>query len=140
VLAQLLLAAAVGASPPGVVQMRSRHAVVETVDRLSDLVREHGLVVFARIDFCADARAAGLAMRPEQLLLFGHPRGGTPLLVAAPTSGLDLPVHALVWEDAAGTTWIAWNSTDYVLNRHGVPPALAKNLEGAVALIAQAAN
>lgn len=139
-LAQLLLAAAVGASPPGVVQIRSRHTVVETVERLSELVREHGLVVFARIDFCADAQAAGLAMKPEQLLLFGNPRGGTPLLVAAATSGLDLPVHALVWEDPAGATWIAWNSTDYVVRRHGVPPELANHIEGAVALIAQAAN
>jgi uncharacterized protein (DUF302 family) len=140
VLAQLLPATAVGVSPPGVAQIRSRHTVVETVNRLSDIVREHGLTVFARIDFCADARSAGLAMRPEQLLLFGNPRGGTPLMVAAATAGLDLPVHALVWEDATGTTWIAWNSSDYVLSRHGIPPALAKSIEGAVALIARAAN
>ena len=139
-LTQLVLAAAVGAAPLGVVQIRATHTVVETVERLSDLIREHGLVVFARIDFCADARAAGLTMRPEQLLIFGNPKGGTPLLLAAATSGLDLPLKVLIWEDPAGATWLAYNSTDYILRRHGVPPELAKNIQGATALIADAAD
>jgi len=135
VLTQLVLAAAVGAAPLGVVQIRATH-----IERLSDLIREHGLVVFARIDFCADARAAGLTMRPEQLLIFGNPKGGTPLLLAAATSGLDLPLKVLIWEDPAGATWLAYNSTDYILRRHGVPPELAKNIQGATALIADAAD
>lgn len=122
------------------VSIRSAHSVTDTVEKLERLVKEHGLTVFARIDFSADAERAGLALRPERLLIFGNPKGGTALLQASPTVGLDLPLKALVWEEADGTTWLAYNTTDYILDRHAVPGALAPNIEGAIALIRQAAQ
>lgn len=96
--------------------------------------------MFARIDFAADASRAGLAMRPMQALVFGNPRAGTPLLVASPRSGLDLPVKALAWQDAEGKVWVSFNDPEYVVRRHGLEEGLARNLAGAVALVAKAAG
>jgi uncharacterized protein (DUF302 family) len=128
------------ADSSSIVRLRSAHDVVRTVDRLVALLAAHGLTVFARIDFARDAAAAGLSLRPEQLVIFGNPKAGTPLLFASPSVGLDLPLKALVWEDADGTTWIAYNDPAYVVRRHAVPPALTANLHGASALIAEAAT
>jgi uncharacterized protein (DUF302 family) len=121
------------------VRIRSAHDVAATVERLVALLAEHGLRVFARIDFAADAAAVGLALAPEQLVIFGNPKSGTPLIAASPTVGLDLPLKALVWEDADGATWIAHNDSAYIIARHAVPDALEKNIVGAAALIAAAA-
>src|ERR1700688_3361194 len=93
----------------GIVRIPSHHGVAPTTDRIESLLKERGIVVFARIDFSGDATRAGLAMRPEQLLIFGNPKAGTPLMVAEPTVGLDLPLKALIWEDINGKTWIAHN-------------------------------
>src|ERR1700678_427584 len=90
------------ASPPGVIVLASHHPVAGTVDRLESFLKEKGVLVFARIDFSGDAGRAGFAMRPEQLLIFGNPKGGTPLMQAMPTVGLDLPFKALVWRDSRG--------------------------------------
>ena len=117
-----------------------RHDVAATLDRLEQSVKAHGLTVFARIDFSGDAARAGLSMRPEGLLLFGNPKGGTPLMQAAPSVGLDLPLKALAYEDKDGKTWLAFNTSDYVVARHGVPPELAANIAGAAKLIEQAAQ
>ncbi|HEX4586105.1 MAG TPA: DUF302 domain-containing protein [Burkholderiaceae bacterium] len=119
----------------GVVQIPSQHSVVETVDRLERLLKERGLIVFARIDFSGDAAKAGLTMRAEQMLIFGNPKAGTPLMQAAPASGLDLPIKALVWEDADGKTWLAYNDPQYIVRRHGLPPGLAANLAAPVPLL-----
>ena len=127
------------AASNSVVRVRSAHDVAVTVERLVVLFAQHGLRVFARIDFAADAAAVGLALRPEQLVIFGNPKSGTPLLAASPTSGLDLPLKALVWEDADGATWIAHNDPAYIVSRHAVPDALERNIAGAAALIAEAA-
>jgi len=127
-------------SSRGVVDLRSRHSVPETMDRLESLAKARGLKVFARIDVGADATAAGLSLRPMQLLLFGNPRGGTPLLAAAPRSGLDLPLRALAWEDDAAATWVSFNAPDYLGSRHGLPPELLANIAGAAALIEEAAR
>ena len=97
------------------------------------------MLVFARIDFSGDAGRAGLSMRPEQMLIFGNPKAGTPLMQAEPAAGLDLPLKALVFEDAAGKTWIAWNDPHYIVRRHGLPEALAANLAAVVPLIERAA-
>ena len=132
--------ASVSDADSGIVRMRSSHSVAETIDRLESLLKGRGVIVFARIDFSADAARAGLTMRAEQLLVFGNPRAGTPLMVASPTAGLDLPLKALVWEDAAGGTWIAYNDAQYVLRRHDLPPALAANLAAVLPLIEQAAH
>ena len=120
---------------PGIVQMPSRHGVADTLDLLERLVKERGLIVFARIDFSGDAARAGLTMRPEQMLIFGNPKAGTALMQAAPTSGLDLPLKALAWEDAGGKTWVAYNAPGYIVQRHGLASALASNLAAAIPLL-----
>lgn len=127
------------ASESGVVRIASSHPVAETIARLEGLLKERGVLIFARIDFSGDAGRAGLTMRPEQMLIFGNPRAGTPLMQAEPAAGLDLPLKALVFEDAAGKTWIAWNDPHYIVGRHGLPETFAANLAAVVPLIERAA-
>jgi uncharacterized protein (DUF302 family) len=98
------------------------------------------MLVFARIDFGADAERAGLSMRPMQALLFGNPKAGTPLLIASPRAGLDLPLKALAWEDADGAVWLSSNTPDYLQARHALAEGLIANIAGARALIEQAAK
>ena len=124
----------------GAIDIPSRHPVVETIDRLDALARANGLLVFARIDFSGDAGRAGLALRPMQMLIFGNPKAGTPLLAEAPRSGLDLPLKALAWEDASGKVWISLNDPEYIVKRHGLRGELAKNIAGAGALVQKAAE
>ena len=104
----------------GVIDIASNHSVTDTIDRLEALARSNGLLVFARIDFGGDAGKAGLEMRPMQMLAFGNPKAGTPLLRESPRSGLDLPLKALAWEDEDGRTWLSYNRPDYLAQRHGV--------------------
>jgi len=125
-------------SPAGIVVLASHHPVARTMDRLEALLKEKGVVVFARIDFSGDAARAGLQMRPEQLLIFGNPKGGTPLMQAAPTVGLDLPLKALVWEDAEGKTWLAYNDPKYIVQRHAVTSSLSANLAAVIPLLERA--
>jgi uncharacterized protein (DUF302 family) len=108
----------------GIVRIASRHGVADTMDRIEALLKQRGIMVFARIDFSSDAARAGLSMRPEQLLIFGNPKAGTPLMLAAPAAGLDLPLKALVWEAADGGVWIAYNDPHYVVRRHALAPAV----------------
>jgi len=124
----------------GFARIRSPLNVAQTMEKLEQLLRAHGLTIFARIDFSGDAARSGLCLRPEQMLIFGNPKGGTPLLQEAPTVGLDLPLKALVWEDEQEATWIAHDTPDYIVERHGLPPAMSKNLAGAVALLQQIAE
>jgi uncharacterized protein (DUF302 family) len=123
----------------GIITMASRHPVATTMERLEAALRERGILVFARIDFSADAARAGLTMRPEQLLIFGNPKAGTPLMQAEPVIGLDLPFKALVWEDAGGQAWISYNDPHYLARRHGLADALAANLAAVVPFIERAA-
>jgi uncharacterized protein (DUF302 family) len=123
-----------------VARIASAHSVPDTVARLDVLLRERGVLIFARIDFSGDAERAGLSMLPEQMLIFGNPKAGTPLMQADPVAGLDLPLKALVFEDGAGQVWIAWNEPDYVIRRHGLPATFAANLAAVVPLIEQAAQ
>jgi uncharacterized protein (DUF302 family) len=127
-------------SDDGIIRMPSHHNVAKTMERLQTLLKERGILVFAHIDFSADAARAGLTMRPEQMLIFGNPKAGTPLMVESPVSGLDLPLKALVWEDAEGKSWIAYNDPQYIVRRHGLSPALAANLAAAVPILALAAS
>jgi uncharacterized protein (DUF302 family) len=124
----------------GFVQIASSHSVAETVERLESRLQEHNITIFARLDFAADAARVGLNMRPERMLIFGNPKAGTPLMQAVPVSGLDLPLKALVWEDAQGKTWVAYNRPEYIVARHGLPAALAANLAGVIPLIEGAAR
>ncbi|MBV8210871.1 MAG: DUF302 domain-containing protein [Burkholderiaceae bacterium] len=124
----------------GIVRIPSVHSVAETLDRLERLLKERGVIVFARIDFSADAVRAGLAMRAEQMLVFGNPKAGTPLMQAAPASGIDLPLKALAWEDAEGKTWLAYNAPEYVVRRHALAPSFAANLAAPIPLLEAAAK
>ena len=126
-------------SSQGIVRIPSHYSVANTVDRLESLLKDRGVMVFARIDFGGDAGRAGLTMRPEQLLIFGNPKAGTPLMVAVPTAGLDLPLRALVWEDADGKVWIAYNEPQYVVKRHGLAAAFSENLAAVIPIIERAA-
>src|SRR5438552_12153875 len=95
----------------------------ETMDRLEAEVRAKGMTVFARIDHAAGAAEAGLKLRPTELIIFGNARGGTPLMQASQTAGIDLPLKALVWQDAAGKTWLSYNEPSWIAQRHGVANA-----------------
>ena len=105
----------------GVVRKPSRYSVTETLDRLEAILREKGVMVFARIDQRATAEAVGLALRPTQLLIFGDPKAGTPLMDACPSLAIDLPLKALAWEGDDGQVWFAHNSPAYLQQRHGLP-------------------
>jgi cytochrome b561/uncharacterized protein (DUF302 family) len=108
----------------GIIDLECKHPVAETVDRLESLLTSKGMKIFARIDQAAEAKAAGLAMRPMVLLVFGNPQAGTPLMVAHPSLAMDLPLKALVWESADGKVWLSYNSPEFLQQRHGLdaPP------------------
>jgi uncharacterized protein (DUF302 family) len=115
------------------------HSVEEALSRLEALARARGLTVFARIDFSGDAARSGLALRPTGLLILGSPKAGTPLMVANPTVGIDLPLKVLTWEDADGRAWLAYNEAEYLQARHQFPAELMKNIAALGALAAAAA-
>jgi uncharacterized protein (DUF302 family) len=122
----------------GLIQVVSRYSVEETVRRLQAAFVEKGLQVFAVIDHSGEAEKVGLKMRPTKVVIFGSPKGGTPLMVAAPSLAIDLPLKALVAEDAAGKVSVTYNDPEYLRERHGVPGELIKNLAGAGAVIGKA--
>jgi len=119
----------------GLVHVFSRYSVEETLDRLRALLVAKGMKIFALIDHSGGALAAGLEMRPTQVLVFGSPVAGTPLMVASPTLAIDLPLKALVREDEQGKVWVSYNSPEYLQQRHAVPAELIKNIAGVGALI-----
>lgn len=122
----------------GLVQIVSRHSVEETLRRLQAAFTEKGLQVFADIDHSGEAEKVGLKMRPTKVLIFGSPKAGTPLMMAAPSLAIDLPLKALVAEDAEGNVSVTYNDPEYLRQRHSFPAELIKNLSGAGALIAKA--
>lgn len=107
----------------GMVTVAAGRSVAETIDRLQAAVVGAGLMVFARIDHAAGAVQAGMELRPTELLIFGNPRGGTPLMQDRQTSGIDLPVKALAWQDEDGKVWLTYNSPAWIAQRHGLGPA-----------------
>ena len=109
----------------GLTTILSRFGPRETMDRLETEIRAHGLNVFARIDHAAGAAEVGLTLRPTNLIIFGNARGGTPLMQSVQTVGIDLPLKALVWQDAGGKTWISYNEPSWIAQRHGVTKANA---------------
>ena len=127
-------------SDSGITRITSQHSVTTTIERLESLLKERGVMVFARIDFSGDAARAGLTMLPEQMLIFGNPKAGTPLMQTVPAVGLDLPLKALVWQDASGQTQVAYNDPQYIIRRHGLDAAFAANLAAVVPLIERAAR
>jgi uncharacterized protein (DUF302 family) len=121
----------------GIISLASPFAVEDTTQRVVRVIGQAGMTIFARIDQQGAAQAVGLTMRPMTLVLFGNPKGGTPLMQAYPTLAIDLPLKALVWEDAGGRVWVSTNSPEYLKRRHGlaetpfavVPGLLAQALE-----------
>lgn len=124
----------------GIVNVASNHSVPESIDRLESIAKSKQLTVFARIDFSGDATKAGLTMPPTQMLIFGSPKAGTPLMLAAPSVALDLPLKALAWQDSNGQVWLSYNAPEYLKDRHGVPDALLPNIAGIKLLVEQAAK
>ena len=122
----------------GLVQLASRYPVDETVQRLTQTFTEKGMKVFTIIDHSGEAAKVGLTMPATKVVIFGSPKGGTPLMLAAPSLAIDLPLKALVAEDANGKTSVTYNAPDYLKDRHGAPADLIKIMAGAGTLIAKA--
>ncbi len=133
VLLLALSTAAIGAD--GLIAIKSPFAAKETMNRFEENAKQRGLSVFARIDHAAGAAKIGKTLRPTEVLIFGNPQGGTPFMECAQTIGIDLPLKALVWEDAQGQVWLGYNDPDFLARRHGVPQcppviSLSKALSG----------
>jgi uncharacterized protein (DUF302 family) len=127
----------------GLTTVQSSFGAAETVDRLVAEIRKRGLTLFAQVDHAAGAAEVGLPLRPTMLLIFGNAKGGTPLMQADQTAGIDLPLKALVWEDQNGKTWVSYNEPRWIAGRHGLAAAQAHivdALTAAVAGIAQKAT
>jgi uncharacterized protein (DUF302 family) len=124
----------------GIKVLPAAGGVNETLDRLENLARKRGMTIFARINFAKDAAAAGLKMQPTQLLILGSPVGGTPLMLAAPSAALDLPLKVLAWADGSDRCWVSFNTPEYLQQRHGFPPALIANIAGLEKLVQAAAT
>ena len=136
----LMCSAVAAQAADGLIAVRSPYGTQETMDRLEATVKQRGLTVFARIDHAVGAAKVGKSLRPTELLIFGNPAGGTPLMACAQTAGIDLPLKVLVWEDEASQVWLGYNDTAFLARRHDVPAcAAAANLSKAVAGLAAAA-
>ena len=122
----------------GIITIPSHHPVDETVEKLEKILQAKGVKVFTLIDHSGEAEKAGLQMRPTKVLIFGNPKAGTPLMIAAPSIAIDLPLKVLVWEDADGKAWISYNAPAYLEKRHGLPQELLPNI-AVVEALAQAA-
>ncbi len=125
-------------SDNGLIQVSSPYAVEETVKRLQSVLAQRGVQVFALIDHSGEAEKVGLKMPPTKVLIFGNPKGGTPLMLAAPSLAIDLPLKVLIAEGENGKTQVTYNSPEYLQQRHGVPENLIKNIAVVGALVAKA--
>jgi len=119
----------------GLESLPSKYSVDKTVERLQSILKEKGVAIFAVIDHSGEAAKVGMEMHPTKLLVFGNPKAGTPLMIAAPTVAIDLPLKALIWEDSDGNTWISYNAPEYLQQRHHFPAELIKNIAGVVGLL-----
>jgi uncharacterized protein (DUF302 family) len=124
----------------GIADLPSNHSVDETVERLQNILRERGLTLFAVVDHSGAAEKVGLRMPPTKLVIFGSPKAGTPLMLAAPSVAIDLPLKILVSQDNEGKTWISYNTPDYLQMRHGFPAELVPNIAGVSALASAAGS
>lgn len=123
----------------GIVNVPSNHSVDETIQKLKEMLDAKGGTLFALVDHSGEAEKAGMKMRPTKLLIFGSPKGGTPVMLAAPTIAIDLPLKVLVWEDISGKVWVSYNSPAYLQQRHGVPDEWMQNIS-LVEALAQSAT
>ena len=136
----VLAACSIAFAAEGLIEVESPYDVKETMNRLEDIVKQSDLNVFARIDHAAGAAKTGKSLRPTELLIFGNPQGGTPVMECAQSAGIDLPLKALVWEDDSATVWLGYNDPAWLAQRHQIAdcPAI-ENLSKALEQIAQAA-
>jgi uncharacterized protein (DUF302 family) len=126
------------AAADGMVVVKSPYSAKDTMNRLEEIVKKRGLSVFARIDHAAGAAKIGKVLRPTEILIFGNPQGGTPLMECAQSAGIDLPLKALVWEDATSQVWLGYNDPAFLAQRHGVAQCpVVENLRKALAGIAE---
>jgi uncharacterized protein (DUF302 family) len=112
----------------GIQNKRSNNSVDETVRRLERTLQARGVTVFAIVDHCGEAEKVSWKMRPTKVVIFGSPKAGTPLMLAAPSIAIDLPLKMLIWEDGEGKVWVSYNSLTYLQERHGVPTELLQNI------------
>src|SRR5205807_6503976 len=124
----------------GIITIPSNHSVEETIEKLKAILQSKGITLFALIDHSREAARAGMEMRPTKLLIFGNPKGGTPVMLAAPSSAIDLPLKILIWQDAEGKVWISYNSPTYLQERHNLAPELLQNISVVETLAAKAAE
>ena len=122
----------------GIIDKPSNHSVEQTVEKLKHILQYQGVTLFALVDHSGEAEKAGMKMRPTKLLIFGSPKAGTPLMLAAPSSAIDLPLKILIWEDDQGKVRVSYNSPDYLQERHGLPQELLQNIAVVEALAAKA--
>lgn len=127
-------------SGSGIISKPSRHSVHETVEKLKAMLQEKGIALFALVDHSGEAAKVGMTMRPTKLLIFGNPKGGTPLMIASPSIAIDLPLKVLVAEDETGKVFLSYNSPAYLQERHNLPAALLQNIAVVEALVAKAAE
>ncbi len=124
----------------GIVDIPSNHSVDATVEKLKGILNAKGVMLFALVDHSGEAAKAGMKMPPTKLLIFGSPKAGTPVMLAAPSIAIDLPLKILVWQDANGKVWVSYNSPQYLKERHRVPDDLIKNIAAVEALATAAAS
>jgi uncharacterized protein (DUF302 family) len=124
----------------GIFDKPSAHSVDQTVERLKSILLAKGVTLFALVDHSGEAEKAGMKMPPTKLLIFGNPKAGTPLMLAAPSTAIDLPLKILVWEDANRKVWISYNTPAYLKERHGLPEELMPNVAVVETLAALAAG
>src|SRR6266516_8183272 len=127
------------AASKGITDIPSNHSVEQTVEKLKNILQSKGVTLFALVDHSGEAAKIGMKMRPTKLLIFGSPKAGTPLMLAAPSVAIDLPLKILIWEDREGRAWLSYNSPAYLQERHGVPEALLPNI-AVVETLARAAG
>jgi len=124
----------------GIVDKPSNHSVDQAVARLKNILQSKGVTLFAVIDHSGEAEKVGMKMPPTKLLIFGNPKAGTPLMLAAPCSAIDLPLKILIWEDVQGRVWVTYNSPGYLQERHRLPAELLRNIAVVETLAAQIAE
>ena len=124
----------------GIIDTPSNHSIEQTVEKLKGILQVKGVALFALVDHSGEAQKAGMKMPPTKLLIFGNPKAGTPLMLAAPSVAIDLPLKILVWEDVQGKVWVSYNSPGYLQERHSLPPELLQNIAVVETLAAKAAE
>jgi len=138
----LILLATLAYADNGIISVKSSHEVKATADRLENTLKQKGMTVFARIDHAAGAQKVGQKLRPTELIVFGNPKVGTPLMQCRQSTAIDLPQKALIWEDQEGTVWYSYNDPNYLVERHGITGCaeVIQKIEKALSNFAKAAT